>query len=192
MTIELIGIAGYARAGKDTAAQYLAMRYSYKRAAFADQIRNALFALNPEIMVSHPQTGEKARMPLQTAVFSFGWEQLKSLSPDVRPLLQRFGTEVGRELWGVDFWVNRLFLENIGERKIVISDVRYWNEAQAIRRKGGEVWVIKRPDGAPANGHPSENDLENYEFDRIFMNDSNEDALFDRIDMALALEQEDM
>ena len=192
MTLELIGIAGYARAGKDTVAQYIAMRYSYKKAAFADGIREALIALNPDITVKHPQTRENARMPLQIAVFAFGWEELKTVSPDVRPLLQRFGTEVGRQLWGDNFWVNRLFLQNIGERKLVISDVRYWNEAQEIRRKGGEVWLIQRPNGHPANGHPSESNLENYDFDRIFTNDGSEDELFDRIDLAIGLEQEGM
>lgn len=192
MAIDVIGIAGYARAGKDTVAQYLSMRYSYKKVAFADGIRDALFALNPDITVAHPETREKARMPLQTAVFSFGWEQLKTLSDDVRPLLQRFGTEVGRELWGDRFWVSRLFLENAGERKLVISDVRYWNEAQEIRRRGGEVWCIQRPNGHPANGHASESDLNNYEFDRIFINEGSEDALFDRIDLAIGLEQEGM
>lgn len=192
MTIHLIGIAGYARSGKDTAAEYLAMRYSYKKVAFADSIKKALIALNPTITVYHPVNKESALMPLQTAVFSFGWEQLKSLSPDIRPLLQKFGTEVGRQMWGENFWINRLFLDNLGERKLIVSDVRYWNEAQEIRRKGGEIWSIQRIDGRPVNGHSSENDLDNYDFDRIFFNDSTEDALFDRIDLALNLEQEDM
>jgi len=189
MTISLIGIAGYARAGKDTMAGYLEMRYGFKKVAFADPIREALIRLNPYILVQHPENGQKARMPLELAVFSFGWEALKSLSPDVRPLLQRMGSEVGREMLNKDIWVNRLFLENVGERKLVISDVRYQNEAEAIRNRGGEVWLVERKNGHPANGHESENDLRGYEFDRTFINSKDEDFLFDQIDMALVLEQ---
>jgi len=192
MAIELIGIAGYARSGKDTMAEYISMRYSFKKAAFADPIRQALVALNPNVIVNHPETGERAHMPLELAVFSFGWEQLKSLSPDVRPLLQNMGSEVGRHFFGKDLWVNRLFLDNVGERKLVISDVRYWNEAQAIRKRGGEVWLVQRLDGHPANGHSSESDLGEYEFDRVFSNDGNLDRLYDKIDMALVLEGEGM
>ena len=189
MTIDHIGIAGYARSGKDTVAQYLAMRYSHTHVSFADAIRDALVALNPTITVHHPETREKSLMPLELAVFVFGWEDLKDLSPDVRPLLQRFGSEVGRNLWGEDFWINRLFQAVAGERKVVISDVRYWNEAQAIRRKGGEVWWIERPGVSAVNNHRSENDLDNYDFDRILRNDGTADFLFDKIDLIMNFEE---
>lgn len=192
MTLGLIGISGYARSGKDTAARYIAMRYGYVHISFADAIRDALVALNPTITVNHPVTKERALMPLELAVFVFGWEDLKSLSPDVRPLLQRFGSEVGRNLWGEDFWITRLFNAVVGERKVIISDVRYWNEAQAIRRKSGEIWLIERPEIEPANEHPSETDLSGYEFDRIFHNNGSPDQLFDKIDLAFSLEEKGM
>jgi len=192
MVIDLIGIAGYARSGKDTVAQYVAMRYGHAHVSFADAIRDALVALNPPITVHHPTTKEKTLMPLELAVFVYGWEDLKHLSPDVRPLLQRFGTEVGRNLWGDDFWINRLFHAVVGERRIVISDVRFWNEAQAIRRKGGEVWWVEKPGVTPVNSHRSESDLDNYEFDRLLHNDGTTDFLFDKIDLIMDFEERGM
>ena len=192
MAIDLIGIAGYARSGKDTTANYVSMRYGHTQASFAEAIREGLFALNPQITINHPMTKETTLMPLQLAVFVFGWEDLKDISPDVRPLMQKFGSEVGRSLWGEDFWINRLFYRTVGERKLVISDVRYWNEAQTIRRKGGEVWWVERPGIGAANQHPSESDLENYEFDRHIRNDGTTDFLFDKIDLIMEFEEKGM
>ena len=41
----IIGLSGYAQSGKDTVANILVQHYGYKRVAFADKIRECLFAL---------------------------------------------------------------------------------------------------------------------------------------------------
>jgi hypothetical protein len=94
-----------------------------------------------------------------------GWEDLKSESPDVRGLMQRLGTEVGREMFGDDFWVKAAINAIPEGAKVVFSDVRYPNEADAIRALGGEVWRVHRDGVGPANDHTSENSLSDYVFD---------------------------
>jgi hypothetical protein len=98
----IIGLSGYAQTGKDTVASHLIKNYDFRRVAFADPIRQALYRLNPLVEV-----GEFRAVHLQSPVDSMGWEEVKKISPETRRLLQILGTEVGREMFGPDFWVNR-------------------------------------------------------------------------------------
>ena len=54
----------------------------------------------------------------------------------------------------------------------VVTDCRFPNEADQIRRCGGFVIRVKRPYTKPVNGHISEIALDNYKFDYTFHNDS--------------------
>ena len=156
--VEVIGLAGYARSGKDTAAEILS-EYGYTRASFADAIRDALYHLNPLIEDE----------PLASRVDRLGWEITKA-NPEIRQLLQRFGTEVGREMFGEDFWVDYLFNNLPDGSKIVITDCRYPNEAEAVQAMGGKMWRIKRDGVTAVNDHISETSLDDYEFDMIVDN----------------------
>jgi hypothetical protein len=118
---------------------------------------------------------------LATAVRLLGWDVLKSDCPEVRKLLQRMGTEVGRDMFGDSFWVDQAF-KRIPEGSIVVfSDVRYQNEADAIKQNGGEVWRIERPGVNAANDHTSEHDLEKYKFDHKIMNYGPIDDLYNTV-----------
>jgi hypothetical protein len=79
--------------------------------------------------------------------------------------MQRLGTEVGREMFGDDFWVKAAINAIPEGANVVFSDVRYPNEANAVRALGGKVWRVYRDGIGPANGHTSENALGDYSFD---------------------------
>jgi hypothetical protein len=166
----IIGLSGWARSGKDTVASYLVENHGFIRVSFADQMRTALYNLDPKIDL----TGY--RISLRSAVDLMGWENLKSQSDDVRGLMQRMGTEVGRKLWGEDFWVEAAMNPVPPDTKIVVSDVRYPNEADAIRRRGGQVWRITRDGIGPANSHDSETSLNTYSFDHYITNNDSIEA----------------
>lgn len=164
--VEVIGLSGYARSGKDTVADILVNQHGYTKMSFAEPMREALYRLNPKIDVADVQG-----ISLATAVNGLGWEQLKGDSPDVRPLMQRLGTEVGRQMFGENFWVDQAIQRIPDGAKAVFADTRFQNEAQAIRELGGKVWRITRPGVGPTNNHISEVDLDNYEFDNRINND---------------------
>jgi hypothetical protein len=84
------------------------------------------------------------------------------------------GTEVGREMFGEHFWVDYLMNKALeAKTDIVISDVRFLNEAQAIRLWNGQVWRVNRPNVGPANEHISETGLDEFtDYDVIITNDS--------------------
>ena len=146
---QIIGLAGHSGVGKDTAAQGLTDA-GWTRVAFADGVREALLALNPYFKC---QDGFEA---IDVEVDVVGWARAKEYS-DIRRLLQRMGTEAGRNIHGDDCWI-KLAKRKIdaAPRNVVITDVRFANEAAAIRSWGGKVIRIDRPGVGPVNGHVSE------------------------------------
>lgn len=180
--VEILGLSGWARNGKDTVADHLISKYGYERISFAAPMKEALYRLNPKITIDNVVS-----TPIRIGVDVYGWDDLKTHGPEVRELLQRFGTEVGRELWGEDFWVNAAIDTIEDGSRVVVSDVRYPNEADAIKKLGGEVWRIVRPGFGAANGHASEHALNDYKFDHILDNNSGVELLYDSVDSKISL-----
>lgn len=152
----LIGITGFATAGKDTAADYLVKEYGYTRVAFADPMREMLYATNP--IINAYVVGIKVGfVRLQELVDFQGWEATKIVNPEVRELLQRLGTEAGRKVLGDTIWTDTLLkkVEAI-DGDVVIADVRFEDEAIATRAHGGKVIRITRPGVKSVNDHVSD------------------------------------
>lgn len=182
--VEILGLSGWARNGKDTVAEHLISKYGYERVSFAAPMKEALYRLNPKITINNVMG-----TPVRTGVDIYGWDELKTHGPEIRELLQRFGTEVGRDMWGEDFWVNAAINSIKDGSKVVVSDVRYPNEADAIKSLGGEVWRVVRPGYGAANDHPSEHALNDYDFDRVLDNDTSVELLYSLVDSLLKKEK---
>jgi hypothetical protein len=161
----IIGLSGYARSGKDTAADHLISSYGFTKYSFAAPMKEAMYRLNP--IVNSDTIGP---FRYKSLVDVYGLDSAKESNPEIRRLLQVFGTEVGRDMFGENFWVD-LTLNSIKENNVVISDVRFKNEADAIKSVGGQVWRINRHGVGPVTDHSSEIDLDNYPFDFIIDND---------------------
>jgi hypothetical protein len=165
--ITVIGLSGYGRSGKDTIGTALQER-GYVRAAFADRIREGLYALNPLVTPTER---------VADLIDAQGWEATKGTHPEIRTLLQRLGAELGRELLGDNIWVDLTFKGVPDGAKVVVTDCRFPNEAATVKRLGGEVWRVQRPGFNPANAHPSETALDDWAFDRVFLNDGTMESL---------------
>jgi len=156
-----IGLIGYSQSGKDTIASILVEKYGYTRVAFADKIREFLYDLNP--MVACSPTGY-----LQDLINLVGWDDAKQ-EPQVRKLLQNLGN-AARKTIDENVWVT-LALGNIDtNQRVVITDVRFENEAMMIKLMGGQLWRVKRIGVGPVNDHVSESELEGYKVNQIFVN----------------------
>jgi hypothetical protein len=178
----LIGLSGYARSGKDTVAQFIIDDYGFVRRAFADKLKAALIRLNPMVDYVSPTSGKTEWFRLTDAIRYYGGlESLKSNSPELRALMQRLGTEVGRDTFGTNFWVDQALGEVFGGLDIVVTDVRFENEVDAIRNRGGVVWRISRSGVAPVNGHSSETAIDHVDFDRYISNDGTLEELHDQV-----------
>jgi hypothetical protein len=169
----IIGLSGYAQSGKDSTAELLCLNYGYTRLAFADPMRQALMIINPKLdSITH----------VSDFVEDYGWDVAKR-NPEIRRLLQVLGTDFGRKMLGDDVWI-KIALSNIKtEDKVVISDVRFPNEADAIRNLGGIVWRINRRNHSAVNGHASEHAMNNYMFNHVIYNDGTLEDLADEVFM---------
>lgn len=165
----IIGLSGYAQVGKDTVASILVEDYGYTRIGFADIIKKAAYVLDPIITLDG--------MRLAHAVDKYGWETAKQ-SPEVRRILQIFGSEIGRDLIDPQLWVELTMSAVHQNDKIVISDVRFRNEAEEIKWKHGEIWRVSRIEkDAPVNVHRSETDMDSWDFDQYISNNGTIDDL---------------
>lgn len=179
---KIVALSGYARSGKDTAAQAL-LDAGWKRLSFADKMREAALALDPIVEVIDTDYTLEEPEPLlpplpvrlSTHVSNLGWTRAKQV-PEVRRFLQRLGTEMGRNLFGENFWVD-IALKDAPKGNLVVTDLRYPNEADAIRQQGGMVIRVERSGVGPVNDHPTEHSLDDYRFDYTLLNNWDIDSL---------------
>ena len=127
--VPVIGLSGKAGSGKTTAATFLNKTHRYARLKFADPMKDMARALG---LCDEHLEGNLKEKPC---------ELLGGKSP--RYLLQTLGTEWGRNLMDQDFWVRIWTRKAIGllsdHGKLVVDDVRYQNEANAVRALGGVI-----------------------------------------------------
>lgn len=164
--MEIIALSGFARAGKDEAAGVLVNEFGFKQIAFADKLRDVLYALNP--IVSYDGVLDKYNKGVwrvQDVITEFGWVGYKDTGfcSEIRHLLQRLGTEAGRQTLWDTIWIDAAFAGLDEDAKIVVSDARFFNEFDAVIARGGYIWRIDRDGVGPTNNHPSEMEAVGYD-----------------------------
>lgn len=140
----VIGVAGLARTGKDTLVNFIrAARGHGYRYGFADPIKRMLIALNIDCTDPFWIDNKESEIP--------------ALGVSLRRLMQTLGTEWGRELINPDLWVilAKQVLADNGPG-MLISDVRFENEARWIRSVGGRIIHIRRGIAPLIESHVSE------------------------------------
>jgi hypothetical protein len=148
-----VGIVGIARAGKDSSGAVLTRHYGYTRFASADPLKDLALALDPQV---YGASGYDEN--LAAVVEKVGWEIAKDEYPDARAYLIKLGM-AAREVFGPDFWIART-LERVSAHDgfAVITDVRFVNEAAAIRAFDPRAIImrVERTDVEPASKFESE------------------------------------
>lgn len=190
-TVAPIGIAGKMGHGKSTVARYLAERFGCIEYALADAVRNSLFTLNPLV----DATGRRVQDVIQEEA---DWQRIKAdpvLGPEIRGLLQRFGTDVGRKTLGEPVWLlaaeqyldaryQNWWHETKGPQ-VVISDIRFDNEARWVQLNRGVVINVVRKPLPPAQeheDHESENGIDPYLANYTIWNVGSLDELYGQAD----------
>ena len=172
----IVGIAGHAGSGKSAAADYLMGDYGYQRVKLAGPLKDALRAIG---LSEREIEGDLKEVPC---------DLLCGKTP--RHAMITLGTEWGRDMIGPDFWIKtwaRKTRELLKQGfRVVCDDVRFPNEADAIRALGGSVIRIHRPGFAPS-AHISE--AQGFATDWIIENNGTLGDLRRRIDDALAVSQ---
>lgn len=188
---ELIGIGGRLSNGKDVVADYLVEKHGYTKIGFSDPLHEAMMKLNPLVCpATEDDGGDQGFWRYASATEQLGYVESKDAFPEYRRLLQVFGTEVMRDMFGKNVWVDiaakrikGLFMDG---KKVVITGVRYSNEIDMIDDLLGESWWVERP-GYPVGttNHPSENTLDADHFERTIMNDGDLEQLYKNVDASM-------
>ena len=162
--MKLIGIAGKARSGKDTAAQYLLniLGADWYSASFADPMKEMLNVIGVD-------TGD-------------GFKDLpvNQYGVSTRHMLQTLGTEWGRNLIDSNFWVD-VFANMNAYQCVIVPDVRFENEAELIREFGVLICIEGR--GGIEGGHISERKLQYDDRDIYIDNRGSLSELYEKLDL---------
>lgn len=170
----LIGLVGRKQVGKDTAADYLCRHYGFIKYAFAQPLKQMCQQL---FFLSDDQLSDNT---LKEAI-----DPRWGRSP--RQILQVVGTDMFRNHWDVNFWVDHfgVWVRQQEGAHIVVSDVRFQNEADAIKDRGGLLIQIKRGSAGTGDGHASE--TQNIKgVDRVIVNDGDLSKLYTQIDASMS------
>lgn len=178
----IVGLSGFAGSGKDTAAEVLTREYGFTRVAFADVLREMALAIDPYVELEAASSDYPIVLyhRLSRVIENSGWDHAKNEYPDVRRLLQRLGTEAGRNILGDNIWVDTA-LKNHKGHDIVVTDVRFPNELDAIHEQDGISIRIERPGVGPKNDHASETSLIDALFTHIINNDGTIEELHEKV-----------
>lgn len=171
----IIGFTGYAGSGKDTAAKCFIDR-GYKRVSFAAGVKDLAYAINPWVLLEE-DTSSFAK--LQAIVDRFGWDFAKREFDDVRRLLQRIGTEGGRDVLGKNIWIDTAL--NNAPENAVVTDVRFLNEAKAIWDREGVVIRLMRDNSGLSSVHSSETELDLIRPDFVVENNGTVEELHEQL-----------
>lgn len=205
--INLIGFAGKMRTGKTHLSRLLKVKYGYKPYSFAFPLKNlCVFLMRDNGLTSIEQLNEWKNNNVEFSVkpdekwYNCLLEELLCQVNDseqlyydiinapeitnIRQLLQFVGTDIIRK-YNVDWHVNiaNMIIGNhvtgLNE-KWTIDDVRFPNEVELIKKLGGDVYYISRPN-TDLSSHSSENSITEEMFDEehIIHNDRGLDELDD-------------
>lgn len=138
----IVGMVGKARSGKDTFADVLVKEGGFARVAFADALKQDVCAF-----------------------LGISLRELEQRKEDFRAALQEYGSRVRREQ--EDYWIAMatpaVRAALAADKSVVITDVRYHNEAGWVHSLGGVIVKRARRDHEGAgrlSWHSSETELD--------------------------------
>lgn len=179
---KIIGLySSVPQSGKTVVANHLVSKYGYRKLAFAKPLKEMVASMLEYTGMSRIEAHE------------YVWDErqknrlLPGLNVTLRHALQTLGTEWGRDCIQPDLWIKLAEMQlemSIGVRW-VCDDMRFPNEAQVLYGRGAQLWRINRQDAKPVKAHPSEGQLDNYEFNHVIWNDEGLNELKNKVETIL-------
>jgi hypothetical protein len=142
--MDAIGLSGFAKSGKTTAAKYLEERYGFERRHIAEPLRAMLAVLMRANGISDEMIDRYLVGDLKDGVV------IPELGKTSRELQISIGTEWGREHVSPDLWVDT-WVRGASHRPSMNDSVRFPNEEEGIRSMGGITLLIQRPGTGPVS-----------------------------------------
>lgn len=137
----LIGLIGFMGSGKGTVGDILQNEFGYEQDSFARPLKDAvaaIFGWDRQLL-----EGATPASRLWREVPDPFWSEKFGYPFTPRLALQRMGTEAGRNVFHNDIWVISL-LQRSQHKNVVVTDVRFKNEVEALRKNQGILIRIRR------------------------------------------------
>ena len=174
---KLIGLTGKARSGKDTVGNYLAKK-EFTTYAMASPIKEAC-------RVIFDWNDRHLHGDLKEVI-----DEMYEVTP--REAMQKLGTEFGRDMINTRLWELRATKEIQTTPNLVVTDIRFDNEAELIIKNGGFVMNIEREmrnEIKGIGGHQSETGVSQKLITHNVNNNGSLKELYQRIDEILNQEE---
>lgn len=175
----IIGISGKMGSGKDTLARFIQeIDNSFKTKMFAGKLK--MIASQISGIPVHKFEDQE----FKTTYMSDIWN-INNTKMTVREFLQKLGTDGLKDGLHQNVWINALLsdyvIDNITNQypNWIVTDVRFPEEADAIKKLGGKVVrVIRNNEVGVSKQHRSEIAMDDYkDFNLIITNNGTLDAL---------------
>jgi hypothetical protein len=187
----IIGLSGYAKSGKDTVAEIIReiQPEKWKIKKFSGKLKQIA-----SILLGMPEHLFENQDFKSEMLGEEWWKNYGDFyhQTTVRDFLQLLGTDAIRNGLHSNAWVNALMadykpakMDHYNTSNWIVTDVRFPNEAEAIKDRGGIIIRIDRPGVEPVNAHPSEVALDKWDFDYKIANVSDLPALKQTVEVLL-------
>jgi hypothetical protein len=140
--MSIIAICGFQGSGKDTLANILIKKYGYTKMSFAGAVKDVcatIFGWDREMLEGITPESRKWRENIDV-----WWAKrlgIHNFTP--RWAMQQIGTDVFRNHFHNDIWIASIEKKISELSGVVITDGRFPNEIEAIRKMGGTIIHLK-------------------------------------------------
>lgn len=145
-TPAVLGLGGKYRSGKDEVADHLVRAHGWRKVGMSDALHEFLLRQNPDVAIR--SVPEPYVSTYREITETLGYVEAKNLI-EFRTLMQRTGTEAGREVLHNNIWADaardRIVKHRSEGYNVVLTGVRFENELHMVERLGGYTGWIHRP-----------------------------------------------
>ena len=137
----IVGFVGFIGSGKGTAGDIL-KEIGFEKQSFAGPVKDTasvMFGWPRHLLEGDTEESRKFREEYDPF-----WSKKFGYEFTPRMALQRIGTEVGRDIFNENIWINILEKKIDNNKNYVITDVRFANEMKWIQKQGGILIEVKR------------------------------------------------
>ena len=173
----IIGISGHKFSGKSTVAKLLSEATGYEVRSFADKLKDICCVLSgcTREDLENYDFKENKLVPEYLKPYC-----LNAQKPTFRAFLQHFGTDIMRR-FNDNIWIDSTFAND--SKNVIVSDVRFPNEAKAIKDRGGIIIKVVRDSVEAKDKHQSETHIDDIQEDYTLFNNSTLEELAENVEI---------
>jgi hypothetical protein len=182
----LIALTGQARSGKNTVGKLLASYARKNKLTIAERGFTDMMKLSLAKSFTDSSSWIEAFKLYGKVTLDVWGDGTQTYELTGRQMLQRYGTEAHRDVFGKNFWIDMLLPEdweqNFGNKQIaLITDLRFESEAARVKELGGEIWRVMRPGLETSDDHATEQPISDDWIDATLINDSDLENLYEQV-----------